>query len=76
MSSYYSSPPSSPVASFFPTGPASPHAFASFQQPPRDSHAMYAALASSNGHNAAQGQAALSGAHASQTGSLKRMFRK
>ncbi|KAH9897737.1 hypothetical protein C8Q73DRAFT_787977 [Cubamyces lactineus] len=77
MSSYYSSPPSSPIASFFPTGPASPHAFSSFQQDPRDTHAMYAALAPSSRHNTAQGQATLPRANnASQTGSLKRMFRK
>ncbi|KAI0368869.1 hypothetical protein BV20DRAFT_1036799 [Pilatotrama ljubarskyi] len=75
MSSYYSSPPSSPMSSFFPTGPASPHAFSSFQQSPRDSQAMYAALTSSSAHNAAQGQA-IARAQASQTGSLKRVFRK
>ena len=44
----YSSPPSSPIASFFPAGPASPHAFASFHQSPRDGHTMYAALAPSS----------------------------
>ncbi|KAL7285072.1 hypothetical protein ACG7TL_000163 [Trametes sanguinea] len=76
MSSYYSSPPSSPMGSFFPTGPASPHAFSSFQQSPRDAQAMYAALTSSSAHNTAQGQAAHARGHASQTGSLKRMFRK
>ncbi|KAI0714852.1 hypothetical protein C8Q76DRAFT_795673 [Earliella scabrosa] len=57
MSSLYSSPPSSPIASFFPTGPASPHAFASFQQDPRTTHSMYAALGSSSAHNVKQGMA-------------------
>ncbi|EJF67281.1 hypothetical protein BD309DRAFT_871149 [Dichomitus squalens] len=57
MSSIYTSPPSSPIASFFPTGPSSPHAFASFQQDPRNTHTMFAALASGSPHNAAQGQA-------------------
>lgn len=46
MSSYYSSPPSSPMSGFFPTGPSSPHAFSSFHQSPRDTHAMYAAFGS------------------------------
>ncbi|EPT03345.1 hypothetical protein FOMPIDRAFT_1022363 [Fomitopsis schrenkii] len=56
----YSSPPSSPLASFFPTGPASPHAFASFHQSPRDRHAMYAALAPSSQANVpAGGQAGM-----------------
>ncbi|KAI0673795.1 hypothetical protein C8Q78DRAFT_1076766 [Trametes maxima] len=73
MSSYYSSPPSSPLSGFFPTGPASPHAFASFQQSPRDSQSMYAALTSSSAHNAAQGQA-IARSRASQTGSLKKVF--
>ncbi|PSS36811.1 hypothetical protein PHLCEN_2v1355 [Hermanssonia centrifuga] len=45
MSTYYS-PPSSPVSSFFPNGPASPHAFSSFHHSPRDDHALYAALRS------------------------------
>ncbi|CCL98137.1 uncharacterized protein FIBRA_00131 [Fibroporia radiculosa] len=48
---YYASPPSSPAASFFPTGPSAPHAFASFHQSPRDGHAMYAALAPSSRSN-------------------------
>ncbi|CDO73440.1 hypothetical protein BN946_scf185013.g75 [Trametes cinnabarina] len=76
MSSYYSSPPSSPMSSFFPTGPASPHAFSAFQQSPRDSQEMYAALASRSAPGAHQGhgQGAHSRGHASQTGSLKRMF--
>ncbi|KAI0756376.1 hypothetical protein C8Q80DRAFT_1264440 [Daedaleopsis nitida] len=51
MSSLYSSPPASPVAGFFPTGPASPHAFASFQQDPRTAHSMYSALGASTKHN-------------------------
>lgn len=51
----YSSPPSSPMASFFPTGPASPHAFAGFHQSPRDGHAMYAALAPSSQANVPAG---------------------
>ncbi|OJT10016.1 hypothetical protein TRAPUB_13505 [Trametes pubescens] len=72
MSSYYTSPPSSPMASFFPTGPASPHAFSSFQQDPRDAHSMYAALRPSNAHNNAQGQRT----QASHTGSLKKVFGK
>ncbi|KII93317.1 hypothetical protein PLICRDRAFT_35513 [Plicaturopsis crispa FD-325 SS-3] len=39
-----SSPPASPSygGGFFPVAPTSPHAFASFQQSPRDQHAMYA----------------------------------
>ncbi|OCH93007.1 hypothetical protein OBBRIDRAFT_700715, partial [Obba rivulosa] len=53
MPSYYVSPSSSPVASFFPTGPASPHAFSSFQQSPRDSHAMWAAMGSGTTHSSA-----------------------
>ncbi|KAI0094408.1 hypothetical protein BDY19DRAFT_988256 [Irpex rosettiformis] len=40
MSSYYTSQPSSPVTGFFPNGPASPHAFSTFGQSPRDSHNM------------------------------------
>lgn len=72
MSSYYMSPSSSPMASFFPTGPAAPHAFASFQQDPRDAQSMYAALRPSNAHNAAQGQRS----QASHTGSLKKVFGK
>ncbi|TFK82636.1 hypothetical protein K466DRAFT_294874 [Polyporus arcularius HHB13444] len=55
MSSLYTSPPSSPIGSFFPTGPASPHAFSSFQQDPRSTHTMYSALGSSTAHNIPQG---------------------
>ncbi|KZT27669.1 hypothetical protein NEOLEDRAFT_1060229 [Neolentinus lepideus HHB14362 ss-1] len=45
MSSYSSSyPPSTPTFGIFPTSPSGPHAFASMQQSPRDSHSMYAAL--------------------------------
>ncbi|PCH34251.1 hypothetical protein WOLCODRAFT_148314 [Wolfiporia cocos MD-104 SS10] len=52
MSSYnYASTSSSPVSSFFPTGPASPHAFSSFHQSPRDTHAMFAAFSSSGQHS-------------------------
>ena len=51
----YTSPPSSPITSFFPTGPSSPHAFASFHQSPRDGHAMYAALAPSSQANVPSG---------------------
>ncbi|KZP28915.1 hypothetical protein FIBSPDRAFT_1039264 [Athelia psychrophila] len=40
MSGYYSSPPSSPTFGLFPQGPASPHAFASFGQNPREQHAI------------------------------------
>ena len=56
--SYYSSPPSSPLSGFFPVGPAGPHAFAAFQQDPRTTHSMYAALGPGAAHvNAAEGQA-------------------
>lgn len=79
----YSSPPSSPLSGFFPTGPASPHAFATFQQDPRGAHSMYAALRSGSGHNAAQGQAIANAnaqgqgqGQAGRTGSLKKMWRK
>jgi len=61
MPSNYTSPPSSPVASFFPTGPASPHAFSSFHQSPRDGHAMYAALAPSQQANVQSGGQSSSG---------------
>ncbi|KAI0778990.1 hypothetical protein BD413DRAFT_466167 [Trametes elegans] len=74
MSSYYSSPPSSPVGSFFPAGPASPHAFASFQQSPRDAHAAYAALAPSTVQNVPQSGQAVVRKRASQ--SLKKVFGK
>ncbi|KZT73320.1 hypothetical protein DAEQUDRAFT_721919 [Daedalea quercina L-15889] len=57
MSSNYTSPPSSPIASFFPTGPASPHAFSSFHQSPRDGHTMYAALVPSQQANTQSSQA-------------------
>ena len=53
MSSYnsaYQSPPSSPSYGFFPAATASPHAFASFGQSPRDQHNMYASLGSSHGY--------------------------
>ncbi|KAA1471423.1 hypothetical protein DENSPDRAFT_761244, partial [Dentipellis sp. KUC8613] len=36
--------PTSPVQSFFPTGPSAPHAFSSFQQSPRDQHQMYSSF--------------------------------
>ncbi|PIL31345.1 hypothetical protein GSI_06043 [Ganoderma sinense ZZ0214-1] len=69
MSSYYTQTPTSPIASFFPVGPASPHAFGSFQQDPRSTHSMFAALSSSS-HNAAQGQA-IAMARAGQTSMKK-----
>ncbi|GJE89492.1 hypothetical protein PsYK624_055930 [Phanerochaete sordida] len=73
MSSYYSAPPSSPMAGFFPTAPSSPHAFASFHQSPRDGHAMYAAF----GAACAPGQGG--GAASSGKGvgsSLKRLVKR
>ncbi|KAM5535866.1 hypothetical protein V8D89_010484 [Ganoderma adspersum] len=70
MSSYYTQTPTSPIASFFPVGPASPHAFGSFQQDPRSKHSMFAALTSSSAHNAAQGQA-IAMARAGQTSTKK-----
>ncbi|KAF8899267.1 hypothetical protein BD779DRAFT_1487841 [Infundibulicybe gibba] len=47
MSSYSYTVPASPTYGFFPTGATSPNAFASFQQSPRDSHAMYASFGAS-----------------------------
>lgn len=73
MSSYYSSSPASPVGGFFPTGPASPHAFAGFHQSPRDGHAMYAALGAS--YTPGQGAAA-SGEGKGPVGSLKRLVKR
>ncbi|KAI6031346.1 hypothetical protein BKA83DRAFT_4199051, partial [Pisolithus microcarpus] len=51
MSSYdgYPSAPRSPTFGFFPTAPASPHAFSTIHGDPRDTHAMYASLGSQLG---------------------------
>ncbi|KAI0078849.1 RabGAP/TBC [Panus rudis PR-1116 ss-1] len=46
MSSYFPSQPPSPVSGFFPTGPASPNAFALFGQSPGAAHDLVAALGS------------------------------
>ncbi|KAI0936943.1 hypothetical protein AcW1_001051 [Taiwanofungus camphoratus] len=74
MSSYgYTSPPSSPVTSFFPIGPASPHAFSSFHTSPRDGHAMYATMGAGNG---AQGGVQSSGQANSGVSTLKRLVGK
>ncbi|KAF9469606.1 hypothetical protein BDZ94DRAFT_1242820 [Collybia nuda] len=54
MSSYSYTTPSSPTYGFFPTGATSPNAFASFHQSPRDTHAMYAAFASSTSNSQQQ----------------------
>ena len=60
------------MGSFFPTGPASPHAFQSFHQSPQDTHAMYAALGANVPTLGAVPKAAL----ASATGSLKKLVGK
>ncbi|THH23134.1 hypothetical protein EUX98_g8049 [Antrodiella citrinella] len=70
MSSYYTSPPSSPTVGFFPTAPASPNAFSGFQyhQSPRDQHDMYAEFgAACQGAQRQQGQG---------QGSLSKAFKK
>lgn len=77
MSSYsYTSPPSSPIASFFPTGPASPNAFAGFHQNPRDAHNMYASLSSRGGAASASSCGTQSSQNSSNGGSgtLKRLM--
>ena len=72
--SYYTSPPTSPLSGFFPTAPAAPHAFAGFQQDPRATHAVYAALGPGAAHNARAGQKQQRQAHA--TGSLRKKLSK
>ncbi|KAI0785399.1 hypothetical protein BC629DRAFT_1678079 [Irpex lacteus] len=71
MSSYYTSQPSSPVTSFFPNAPASPHAFSSFGQSPRDSHNMYASLGSLSSSSKTHSQSGKGSS--SGLGSLKKL---
>lgn len=73
MSSYYSSPPTSPASGFFPSGPASPHAFASFHQSPRDNHSMYAAFGASHSSGHAPGPVPRQASRGSGSSTLKRL---
>ncbi|KAH0591266.1 hypothetical protein J132_10637 [Termitomyces sp. J132] len=69
MPSYPFTVPPSPSYGFFPSGTTSPNAFASFHQSPRDTHAMYAALASSS-----SGAQSKRGSSQSQSSSVFKKF--
>lgn len=63
---------SSPISSFFPAAPASPHAFSGFHQSPRDGHDMYASFGATHGGSSGGAQSKGTG----PLGSLKRLVRK
>ncbi|KAI0035141.1 hypothetical protein K488DRAFT_83347 [Vararia minispora EC-137] len=57
MSSYnYAIPSTSNGLSFFPAGPAAPHAFSTMHQSPAEQHAMYAAFAQSTKTSSSSGK--------------------
>ncbi|EGO31152.1 hypothetical protein SERLADRAFT_376867 [Serpula lacrymans var. lacrymans S7.9] len=90
MSSYnyaYTSPPTSPTYGFFPSGPASPHAFSSFHQDPRQTHNMYASLGSAMGYQSSGHSSQSSHSHShhhshqrssssSSSNPLKKLYRR